>query len=98
MGDSENGIRQSPFADVWGTPDVGGNGASGIGGGLDMGSGPNGIVCSPYDKPACPTPSGAATADGLESGKSSSTFPLDGSGAGQAPWDVTSSRNTVDKR
>lgn len=102
MGDTQNGISQSPFDKAWPTPDVGGNGASGIGGGLDLGAGGNGIVCSPYDKAACPTPSGAPTADGLESGKSASTFGLDGSGGegSQAPWDITETRsiNTVDKR
>lgn len=100
MGDTENGIRQTPFSDAWGTPDVGGQGLNGIGGGLDQGSGGNGIINSPFDKAICPTPGGEPTADGLESGKSASTVTLDGSGAqgSQAPWDITSSRNTVDKR
>ena len=96
----QNGIRQSPFSDAWPTPDVGGQGASGIGGGLDQGSGSNGIISSPFDKACCPIPGGSPTADGLESGKTASTFPLDGSGSqgSNAPWDITSSRNTVDKR
>lgn len=95
-----NGIRQSPFRDAWPTPGVEGHGASGIGGGLDLGSGGNGIVNSPFDQACCPAPGGSPTADGLESGKTASTFPLDGSGSqgSNAPWDITSSRNTVDKR
>jgi hypothetical protein len=96
----QNGITQSPFSEAWPTPDVSGTGVSGIGGGLDMGAGANGIMNSPWTNPVCPVPGGSPTADGLESGKTASTFPLDGSGSqGQnAPWDITSSRNTVDKR
>jgi len=96
----QNGITQSPFKDAWPTPDVGGTGVAGIGGGLDQGAGGNGIVSSPWSNPIVPTPGGQPTADGLESGRSAKAIDLDGSGGAgsQAPWDVTSSRNTVDKR
>ena len=73
MSDS-NGIRQSPFSDAWPTPGVEGTGVSGIGGGLDMGSGADGIVNSPFDKACCPTPGGSPTSDGLESGKTGLGF------------------------
>lgn len=100
MSDQENGIRQTPFSDAWATPGVGGEGMNGIGGGLDQGDGGNGIVCSPWSNPIVPTPGGQPTADGLESGKSAGTVTIGGTGAQgeQAPWDVTSSRNTVDRK
>lgn len=98
----ENGIRQSPFKDAWPTPDVGGTGVSGIGGGLDLGAGENGIVNSPFDKAFVPTPGGSPTADGLESGKTAECIDsLGGANTGEsqaAPWDITSSRNTIDRR
>jgi len=100
MGNNENGIKQTPFSDAWATPDVGGQGMNGIGGGLDQGSGSNGIVNSPWASPFVPTPGGQATADGLESGKSAGTVTIDGTGAQgtHAPWDITSSRNTIDQK
>lgn len=57
---ANSGITQSPFDQAWPTPDVGGTGANGIGGGLDLGEGSNGIVASPFDKAVCPTPGGDA--------------------------------------
>ena len=73
---------------------------AGIGGGLDQGAGGNGLTNVPWTGAVVPTPGGQATADGLESGRSASSISLDGSGGAgsQAPWDVTSSRNTVDKK
>jgi hypothetical protein len=97
MSDQENGLRQSPFADAWGTPDVGGQGLNGIGGGIDQ-SGVNGIVGSPFTKAIVPTPSGARTPDAFGTPPDFASL-TDGPGAGStAPWDITSSRNTVDKR
>lgn len=93
----QNGIRQTPFSEAWPTPGVEGTGLNGVGDGFDVGSGSNGIVQSPMS-PVVPTPGGARTADGLGSPPDTiqlSDAPAKGS---QAPWDVTSSRNTVDRR
>ncbi len=96
----QNGITNSPFSQAWPTPDVGGQGMNGIGGGLDQGAGSNGLVSSPWASPIVPTPGGSPTSDGLESGKSAGTVTIDGTGAQgtHAPWDITSSRNTVDQK
>lgn len=97
MGSNGNGITQSPFNDAWPTPDVGGTGLNGIGGGLDADAGPNGIQNSPFDKAIVPTPGLAATAGG-EIPVAPATVSIDGGQPqSQQPWDVTSSRNTVDK-
>lgn len=100
MGSEENGIRQSPFTQAWPTPDVGGTGLNGIGGGLDQGSGGNGLTNSPFDKAVVPTPSGAETPCPELGQPVPTTVQVDGgSPAGsQAPWDITSSRNTVDRK
>ena len=99
MGSDSNGITQSPFDKAWATPDVGGTGANGIGGGIDT-AGPNGIVNSPFSQAVVPTPSGECTPVAEFGGAPPYTVPIDGSdGAGsQAPWDITSSRNTVDRK
>lgn len=98
---NENGIKQTPFSEAWPTPAVGGTGVNGIGGGIDMsGDGGNGIVNSPFTKAIVPTPSGECTPV-ADLGQPAPYFAeVDGgSPAGShAPWDVTSSRNTVDKR
>jgi len=96
---NENGIRQSPFSEAWPTPDVGGTGLNGIGGGIDT-SGSDGIVSSPFKDAVVPTPSGECTPVPDLGGKPPYTIDVDGAdGAGsQAPWDITSSRNTVDKK
>lgn len=97
MGDSENGIRQTPFDKAWPTPDVGGTGVNGIGSGLDLGAGANGIINSPFDKAIVPTPGGQETSGALPSAPAFAQ--VDGGSPGtNAPWDVTSSRNTVDKK
>jgi hypothetical protein len=96
----QQGIKQSPFDDAWPTPGVGGTGLQGIGGGLDQGSGANGISNSPFSAAVVPVPSGECTP------VSDIGYPPDytvqvegGSPAGShAPWDVTSSRNTVDQK
>jgi hypothetical protein len=99
MGDTENGIKQTPFSDAWSTPDVGGTGVAGIGGGLDQGAGANGIVSSPWSNPTVPTPGGQPTADGLESGRSARPGSIGGVGPDSGPqWDITSYNNTVDKK
>jgi len=99
MGSNDNGITQSPFDKAWDTPDVGGTGLNGLGAGLDSDPGPNGLTNSPFDK--------AEKAPGLEATPCAALgqpgpqtvaltdAPAKGS---QAPWDVTSSRNTVDKK
>lgn len=97
MGDSENGIRQTPFSDAWPTPDVSGTGANGMGAGLDLGAGGNGVVSSPFDKAVVPIPGGERTADGFPAPPN--FVQIDGGAPqSQQPWDVTSSRNTVDKK
>ena len=100
MGMDENGIRQTPFDKAWPTPDVSGTGLNGIGGDLDQGMGGNGIVASPFDKAIVPTPSGECTPVPDFGGKPPYTINVDGSdGAGsQAPWDITTSRNTIDRK
>jgi hypothetical protein len=94
----QNGLTQSPFKDAWPTPDIGGTGLNGTGGGLDQGSGANGIVSSPWDNPVVPTPSGQRTADAF--GTPPETVQVDGGSpsGSQMNWDVTQSRNTIDKR
>ncbi len=96
----QNGIRQTPFDKAWPTPGVEGQGLNGIGGGLDQGNGGNGIIQSPFSKAVAPTPSGACTPVPDFGGEPPYTINLDGSATAgsQMPWDVTSSRNTVDKR
>lgn len=97
MGSGENGIRQTPFSDAWATPDVGGTGANGILGDFDQGPGPNGIINSPFDKAVVPVPGGQAAAGSLPNPPG--YVQVEGGTPGMnAPWDVTSSRNTVDKR
>lgn len=101
MGSDSNGITQTPFDKAWPTPGVGGEGANGIGGGIDMsGDGGNGIVSSPFDKAFVPTPSGECTPVADLGGAPPYTVNVDGgSPAGShAPWDITSSRNTVDQK
>lgn len=101
MGSDDNGIRQSPFADAWSTPDVGGTGINGIGGGLDDPGGKgNGLTHPMFDQAIVPTPSGACTpvaALGGEPPYTAQTTDAPAAGS-QAPWDVTSSRNTVDRK
>lgn len=98
MGSNENGLRQTPFTEAWPTPGVEGTGLNGTGDGFDQGTGANGIVNSPWKDSVVPVPSGARTADGL--GTPPDTVQLTDAPAkgSQAPWDVTSSRNTVDRR
>jgi hypothetical protein len=97
---NENGIRQSPFSDAWPTPDVGGTGLNGIGGGLDSDPGSNGIVSSPFAEAVVPTPSGECTPVPDLGGKPPYTIEVEGGNpaGSQAPWDITSSRNTVDRK
>lgn len=100
MGSDANGIQNSPFSQAWATPGVGGEGANGIGGGIDT-SGTNGITNSPFDKAQCPTPGGEETAC-PELGQPEPMFSRvtddQAPGSTVQPWDITSSRNTVDRR
>lgn len=65
MSDQENGIRQTPWSNPpFATPDIGGTGLNGIGGGLDDPGGPNGIVNSPFSQ-VWPTPGQQASSDAL---------------------------------
>lgn len=97
MGD-RNGI-QTGFDDAWPTPDVGGTGLNGIGGGLDQGSGPSGIIATPFDKAIVPTPSGEATASS-DLGTPPKTIDIDGGepAGSQMNWDITPRHNTIDKK
>jgi len=97
----QNGIKQTPFSEAWPTPDVKGTGLQGIGGGIDMsGDGGNGIVSSPFDKAIVPTPGGECTPVPDIGYPPDYTVQVDGGNpaGSQAPWDVTSSRNTVDRK
>lgn len=98
MGSDENGLRQTPFADAWATPDLGGTGLNGTGAGLDPDAGVNGLLNSPFSEAIVPTPSGARTADSFPAPPD--TIQVDGGSpkGSQAPWDVTTTRNTVDRR
>ena len=92
---------QTPYSDAaFATPDVGGQGANGIGGGLDQGSGGNGIIASPFDKAIVPTPGGQETpcADLGQPVPAFASIPGGDSPGTQAPWDITTSRNTVDRK
>jgi len=102
MGANDNGHSgggKSPFTDAWETPDVGGTGLNGLGAGLDADPGPNGITNSPFDK-ATPAPGIEATpcADLGQPGPQTVSLTDAPSKGSQAPWGVTSSRNTVDKK
>ena len=99
MGSNDNGIKQSPFSDAWPTPDVGGTGVNGIGGGLDHDPGPNGLTAVPWTGAVVPIPSGECTpVPDLGGQPPYPAQPTDAPVAGsQAPWDITSSRNTVDR-
>lgn len=73
------------------------SGDQGIGGGLDAGAGPNGLKPI-WDNPVCPTPTGGE--GGGPFGNTSRFSSVDGGthqGANETA-DVTSSRNTIDKR
>lgn len=98
MGSDQNGITQSPFTDAWTTPDVGGTGLNGTGDGFESDAGPNGIQQSPFDKAVVPIPGLNATPGG-EIPTPPDFVQIDGGQPqSQQPWDVTSSRNTVDKK
>lgn len=96
-----NGISNSPFDKAWPTPDVGGTGLNGIGGGLDQGGGGNGIIASPFDKAIVPTPGGECTPCADLGQPPPNFIQVDGgSPAGsQSPWDITPGHTaTVDKK
>lgn len=101
MGSDDNGIKQTPFDSAWPTPDVGGTGVNAIGGGLDDPGGKgNGLTTVPWTGAVVPTPSGECTPVAALGGSPPYTADTtDAPAAGsQAPWDVTSSRNTVDRK
>lgn len=79
----QNGITNSPFSAPFSTPDVGGTGVNGIGGGLDDPGGGDGITQSPFAEAVVPTPGMAATSDSLNS--SGSSRPISLQGSGEAP-------------
>jgi hypothetical protein len=101
MGDTENGLRQTPWTgQPFATPDIGGQGLNGIGGGLDDPGGPNGITRSPFDK-AVPPPGMTATSDALGAPYPNTINTDGGMPAGsQLPDDITPRKpgNTIDKR
>lgn len=98
--DQDQGIRQTPFSDAWPTPDVKGQGLQGIGGGHTDAPGPQGIINSPFDKAIVPTPSGECTPVPAIGYPPDYTVNVDGAdqAGSQAPWDITSSRNTIDRK
>lgn len=99
MGQGDNGIQNSPFDKAWPTPDVGGTGLNGIGGGTIEDSGASGITNSPFDK-ATPAPGIACTPVADFGGAPPYTVDLDG-GDGPGSTDalgISNSRNTIDKR
>lgn len=103
MGANDNGHSgggASPFTDAWPTPDVQGTGLNGLGAGLDSDTGPQGIINTPFDKAQIPLSISTAPTGGGELPVPPATISLTDapSKGSQAPWDVTSSRNTVDKR
>lgn len=95
MGDS---THQTPFDAAWPTPAASGTGLNGMGNAFSEDAGPNGIVNSPFDK-ATAAPGIAATPC-ADLGQPGPAFvQIDGGQPqSQQPWDVTSSRNTVDKQ
>ena len=97
MSSNENGIRQSPFTDAFPTPDVGGTGLNGTGGGMDDGGGVNGIIASPF-KDAWATPGTGRTPDGIPAPPD--TIQVEGGNpAGSlANLSISTTRNTIDKR
>lgn len=100
MGSNDNGIKQTPFADAWPTPDVGGTGINGIGGGLDQGPMGNGLVTVPWSGAFVPTPSGECTPVQDLGGEPPYTAQVDGGNpAGSQLTDsISNSRNTIDKK
>ena len=94
----ENGIRQTPFSDAWATPDTGGTGLNGIGGGFDVDGGPNGITRSPF-KDAMSPPGTGGTADNL-GGPYRDTIDVPGGSpkGSQLENPISNTRNTIDKR
>lgn len=98
---NENGLRDTPWTPPFGTPDIGGTGLNGMGGGLDDSGGANGIVNSPFSQ-ATAAPGMSPTSDSL-----GAPYPnfvnVDGQmgGAGsQLPHDITPKNPgyTIDKR
>lgn len=101
MSDRENGLQQTPWGgkQPFDTPDVGGTGLNGIGGGLDVGAGGSGIIQTPYTK--------AESAPGMDATPQRDwpTPPnfvqVDGGGAAGSSLanEITSPpKNTIDKR
>jgi hypothetical protein len=96
----QNGLRQTPFSDAFATPDIGGTGLNGTGGGLDDVAGPNGISNSPF-KDAVPAPGMGATSDGLGGPYRETIDIAGGSPKGtQLPHDIDLKHpnSTLDKR
>lgn len=96
----KDSTHQSPFDAPFATPDVGGTGLNGLGSEFDADAGPQGIINSPFDKALIPLSIGTSpTAGGEIPAPPDFVQVTDAPGKGsQQPWDVTSSRNTVDQR
>lgn len=97
MGD--RGVLQTPFAEAVVPTHGESSGDQGIGGGLDLGTGENGLRQAPWSGAPVPTPS--ATAESGPFGNPSRFSSLDGSThEGETlKGDITSPpNNTIDKR
>jgi hypothetical protein len=96
----KDSTHQSPFDAPFATPDVGGTGLNGMGNAFSADSGPQGIVNTPYTEAAIPLSIGTSATPCADLGQPGPAFvQVDGGSPGEnMPWDVTSSRNTVDKK
>lgn len=83
------------FDDAIPTPDISGTGLNGMGNDFDMGGGSAGLIASPWENKPVSTPSGQATDGKIPSGPKFVDVP---GGEPSSPADITSTRNTIDRR
>lgn len=91
---------QTPYGEAWPTPDVGGTGLNGLGNGLDLGGGGNGLIQTPWTDKVVSPPSGTPTGGGeIPAAPSTINVPGGAPAGSQIPiGDLENSRNTIDKR
>ena len=97
----QSGIRQTPFADAVVPTHEASSGDQGTGGDLDLGAGGNGVIQSPFSGKIVPDPSG--TVESGPFGNPSRFSSVEGSThKGDSELgpigDITTSRNTIDRR